>query len=173
MMVSLGKDIILRKPAPSDADDLLAVKNNAKATDKLVGFKESLYSKDDILNWIEFHNSHPREKLFVIYHKGFGAVIGHVGLYEIDHRVRKAGFGILIGDDRCRGKGYGRLCLQYILKLGFEKLGLNRIELEVLEGNEVAFNLYRKSGFKVEGVHRQSQFKNGRYFDITHMAILR
>lgn len=171
-MINLDDRIILRKPEVSDADDLLSVKNNKEAGRLLGGFKEG-YTRDEILKWIDFHRSKADEMLYVIYDITLQKVVGHVGLYDINHRIRKTEFGILIGEDSCRGKGYGSLCLRYMLHVGFMEMGMNRIELTLLDGNMSALNLYEKFGFKIEGVQRQAQYKNGRYYDIIFMSMLK
>lgn len=53
-----------------------------------------------------------------------------------------------------------------------KKLGLNRIDLNVLKSNSAAIGLYEKCGFIVEGLLRKSVFKNGEYHDQLVMSLL-
>lgn len=55
----------------------------------------------------------------------------------------------------------------------FYNLNLRRIQLDVLETNEVAKSLYRKIGFVEEGVKRKAVYKKGEYINEIIMALLR
>lgn len=50
--------------------------------------------------------------------------------------------------------------------------GIHRLQRPVAAGNEAAITLYRKSGFEIEGVLRQSVVVNGRAIDQYMMAKL-
>ena len=100
-------------------------------------------------------------------------LIGDVGLHRIGSRDRQAGFGILIGEKAEWNRGYGTEATRLIVRYGFEALNLHRIWLHVLEHNVRGQRAYEKVGFKVEGVLRQSAFRQGRYWDTVTMGILR
>ncbi len=161
--------LILRKPEQEDAETLYHLKNNQETNDLLGGFTTG-YDKESIKNWILFHNNAKNECLYIIEEHSTKKVIGHVGLYNIDHRIRKAEFAIMIGDKNSRGKGYGSICTDFMIDFGFNQLNLNRIELSLLSTNKVAYQLYLKKGFQKEGLLKQAQFKNGAYIDVVLMA---
>lgn len=161
--------LILRKPEQDDAEVLYKLKNDQETNDMLGGFTTG-YDKEGIKDWISFHNNAKNECLYLIQEKSSEKVIGHVGLYNIDHRVRKAEFAIMIADKNMRGKGYGSLCTDFMLEFGFNQLNLNRIELSLLSTNRLAYDLYLKKGFIEEGLLKQAQFKNGSYIDVILMA---
>lgn len=60
-----------------------------------------------------------------------------------------------------------------MLRHAFSDLGLNRVELTVLESNSRARSIYEKEGFALEGTLRAAAWKNGRYEDMHVMSILR
>jgi RimJ/RimL family protein N-acetyltransferase len=171
-MYELNETLLLRKFETEDINSLYLVKNNIEAKSLLGGFSNG-YSKEDIKKWIDYHNNKNDEVIFAIYNNNIHDIIGHVGLYNIDFRIRKAEYAILIADHANRGKGYGALCTQFMLSYGFEQLNLKRIELSVLEDNVKAISLYYKNGFEKEGVLRNAQFKNGKYHNVLLMAKLR
>lgn len=72
-----------------------------------------------------------------------------------------------------RGKGVGSFALEGMLYHAFRDLGLNRVELDVLETNARARHMYEKAGFTVEGVRRQAVFKDGGFVDMVQMGLLR
>ncbi len=100
-------------------------------------------------------------------------LIGNVALHRIQSRDRQAGFGILIGEKEEWSRGYGTEATRLIVRYGFDALNLHRIWLHVLEHNERGRRAYEKVGFRVEGVLRQSAFREGRYWDTITMGILR
>ena len=86
---------------------------------------------------------------------------------------RNAEFAIYIGDNKNKGKGYSKEACNKALEFAFNKLGLNRIYLTVLDENKVAINLYIKCGFVNEGQLRKSVFKNGIFKNEIIMSILK
>ena len=171
-MKIISDKILLRKPEPDDLEALYSLKNDEESSALLGGFSTGFY-KEAISDWIKFHNKAANEVLYMIQDIESEKLIGHVGFYNINYRVRKAEFAILIADKNFRGKGYGDLCTKYMINYGFNQLNLNRIELSVLTTNINAIVLYEKNGFVKEGVQKQAQFKNGSYIDVILMANLR
>lgn len=53
----------------------------------------------------------------------------------------------MIGDDDYRGKGIGRITLDFLLPYANEKLGLSALTLQVDKRNELAVKLYKSRGF--------------------------
>ncbi len=171
-MKELNEFLLLRKPEAIDVEMLYQLKNDSETNELLGGFTLG-YSMEDIKDWITFHNSAQDECLYLIEERKTAKIIGHVGLYKIDYRIRKAEFAILIADKDARGKGYGKMCTDFMLDFGFQQLNLNRIELALLSTNTIAYNLYMNRGFEKEGILKEAQFKNGNYIDIILMAKLK
>ncbi len=101
-----------------------------------------------------------------------GRHIGHVGLYDIDWKDRKAEYGILIGDKAAWGRGYGLDASNALLGYAFRELNLHRIFVRVLARHERAIRLYDKIGFQAEGRLREDIFRGGAYQDTLLMGIL-
>ncbi len=101
------------------------------------------------------------------------SMIGGCGFFNVDGRNRSAEFGIMIGDKSCWNQGYGTEAVRLLVRLGFRTLNLNRIYLRVFENNPRAIRSYEKAGFIHEGRQRQAEYKEGRYFDLLVMSILR
>jgi len=169
-MIVLDNKICLRKADLKDIDALYEVKNDKKAAALLGGFSNG-YSKLDIESWIVSHNNNKNEVLYLIETIEDSKVIGHVGLYDIDFRVRKAEFAILIAGETNQGKGYGSLCTKFMIDYAFSELNIRKITLSLLSDNTRAFSLYQKYGFVQEGLLKNEQFKNGKYHDVILMAL--
>lgn len=94
-------------------------------------------------------------------------------LSGIDWVNRSAELHIMAAPGDARGKGVGSYSLKAMVSHAFGDLGLNRVELDVLESNARARHLYEKLGFSYEGVRRQAVWKPDGYVDLMHMALLR
>jgi len=117
--------------------------------------------------------SDPQQVLFAIEIVADARHIGNCGLKGIAPRVRKAELWMYLGDPSCWGKGYGTEACRALLRFGFERLNLNRIHLYTPAYNQPAVSLYKKLGFKTEGVLRQDVFQDGQYHDAVVMGLLR
>jgi diamine N-acetyltransferase len=100
-------------------------------------------------------------------------LIGNCGIFDLNRTVRSAEVGLFIGDKSCWNKGYGTEVMRALLRLGFEKLNLNRIYLRVDEGNQGGIRAYEKAGFVHEGRLRQAAYVEGNYQDMFIMSVLR
>ena len=99
--------------------------------------------------------------------------IGNTGLHNAEMTTREAEFGIFIGEKDFWNKGYGKEAILLTLQHGFEDLNLNRIFLYVFENNPRAIASYKAAGFVHEGTLREAIFKNGRYYNVSVMSVLR
>ncbi len=170
MIVTIG-EVILRPPELSDVEELYLQKNDPAVTRELGGFSKG-YSRQGITDWIAYHRSTANELLLVIAHAGTNKCLGHIGLYQIDHRIGQAEFAIMVGDTSSHRRGVGKGTSRFMLQYGFEQLKLNRIALQVLESNAGARALYTSLGFSEEGRLRQGQFRDGQYVDVMLMSLL-
>lgn len=105
--------------------------------------------------------------------QGVWRPIGNTGFLDFDWRNRCAEIGIFIGEKELWSQGYGGKMLRLMLRHGFDTLNLNRIYLHVFETNPRGVRAYEKVGFVHEGRLRKAIFKNGHYFDILVMSVLR
>jgi RimJ/RimL family protein N-acetyltransferase len=100
-------------------------------------------------------------------------MIGNSGFFNLEWRNRNAELGILIGDKTRWNQGYGTEVMRLLLRHGFTTLNLHRIYLRVFESNPRAIRAYEKAGFVHEGRQRQAEFRDGRYWDVLFMSVLR
>jgi ribosomal protein S18 acetylase RimI-like enzyme len=84
-----------------------------------------------------------------------------------DH-VGVLGMGVV---SEYRGNGIGHALIRSVLESAKAR-GLKRIELVVREKNLAALSLYRKVGFRVEGIKHQAARLDGEYENIISMALL-
>jgi [ribosomal protein S5]-alanine N-acetyltransferase len=165
------ESVVLRRPEERDVDQLYEFRNDWSVAESLVGFSTG-YSRRDLVEWVERHRTQRNEVLWAIAERENDRCIGHVGLYNVDHRVRKADFGILIGDTAWHGRGVGTSVSSAVMDYAFRQLNLHRVQLFVLEDNSRARHLYEKLGFRMEGTLRDDQFRNGSFCASICMGIL-
>ena len=94
-----------------------------------------------------------------------------MGLSNISKPNKNADLFIAIGEDDYRGKGIGKIAMEWIIDYGFNKLKLHKINLGVIKDNTPPVNLYKSLGFVVEGEMKDEVFYKGRFYDFLSMAI--
>ncbi len=67
------------------------------------------------------------------------------------------------------GKGIGYEMFNHLFKWSGTN-GVRRLELLVIAENIRAINLYKKVGFRIEGVRENATYKDGKYYDEYYMA---
>ena len=80
-----------------------------------------------------------------------GVPVGTITLYHLSADGREAEWGRLVVDPQQRGQGYGRRALGLLIAHA-RAAGVRKLRCEVLEGNDVAANLYTEAGFRRTGV---------------------
>ncbi|WP_164491601.1 GNAT family N-acetyltransferase [Staphylospora marina] len=101
-----------------------------------------------------------------------GVPVGTAELSSIDRLNGSARIRRVLISPECRGAGWGGRLIRELLRIGFEELGLHRMELGVFDFNEAAIRCYEKAGFVREGVSRECRRVEGRYWNLVHMGIL-
>jgi ribosomal-protein-alanine N-acetyltransferase len=168
-MIDLG-DVSLRALELKDVEYLYTYRNDWKVIQHLGGFSAG-YSRANLEDWVKRHSNRPDEVLWTIADAATDQCIGHVGLYQIDNRVRKGQFAILVGDKAFWGKGLGKRVTLAVVAWAFEQLNLHKISLQVLTNNRRATHIYESVGFRAEGVLRDEQFRDGHFLDLMLMAV--
>ena len=95
---------------------------------------------------------------------GLGILMNHGNL-----RKKHVGVITLMVNSDYQNKGVGSLLMDKLINLS-ESINIIRLELCVFRDNYKAINLYKKFGFKEEGIKVKSALKNGEYIDEIMMA---
>jgi RimJ/RimL family protein N-acetyltransferase len=114
-----------------------------------------------------------KEIELAIINKEDDQLIGITGMHSINWISRSGEFRILIGEKDYWGKGLGKEVTQLMCAYGFNKLNLEKVWLGVTKSNERAYQTYVNCGFVIEGELRNEVFRNGVYYNVTRMSILR
>jgi len=97
--------------------------------------------------------------------------IGNIKLGGISWIHRFADLGIIIGEKKYWGRGYGSEACRLLLKYAFECLNLNKVTLGVYGTHEAAIEAYKKAGFKTEGRLTGMMRLKNKYVDKVIMGI--
>lgn len=100
----------------------------------------------ELRQYIESNNDSPDKLLLGIFDED--KHIGNVKL-ECDFKIKKAVFGILIGEKEYWNRGIGKKITARMVNYAFQELGMLFVELGVLKKHTNAIKLYKTVGFFV------------------------
>lgn len=169
-----GNRIILREYRQEDFAYMRKWVNDYEITKYLSDlfiYPQSVKDTESFLN--SMIEGRPNMKGFVIAHKDTEEYIGQLDLAKIDWPSRVATIGVVIGTKENLGKGYGTEAIKLLQEFAFNKLNLNKLELQVRAFNERAISCYKKCGFIEEGRIRENFYVDGKYTDTIHMGLLK
>ena len=165
-----GEYITLRPITAEDAEDVFDSLSDQEAM-RLTGTQQAFTREqvrafcarvahaDDRLDYAVTLSNDPRYR-------------GEVVLNNIDWTNKSANFRIAISGPENREKGYGTEAARLVLEHAFNTLELHRIALEVFAFNVRAQHVYKKLGFRQEGVLRDALLWKGEYHDAVVMSLL-
>jgi len=107
-----------------------------------------------------------------IVRKGNDKLIGTCGIYDWNKTSHSAEIGYDL-DPAYWGQGIMTEALRAILKYGFERIQLNRIQAIIDSKNAKSIRLVRRLEFKKEGVLRQRSYFRGEFRDDVVFSLLR
>ena len=99
--------------------------------------------------------------------------IGIIQLNNIDWISSNCDFGISIGSNGKRGRGYGMQAMSLLFDYAFFYLNLRKILLKVVKLNIGAIKLYQKMGFTQEGFFIEQYYCNNEYHDVIIMSLFK
>lgn len=101
-----------------------------------------------------------------------GAIAGVVGFHPLrsPHGVGEIGYWL---DEAHQGRGIMTACCRFVIRYGFDRLGLNRIEIPAATENRRSRAIPERLGFKFEGILRQRENLYGKFVDHAMYSLLR
>ena len=162
----------LRTLEPGDIHSLIRWVNDAAVTLYLSQAVAYPVSASDGDGWLEALSRSHTDRVFAI-ETLQGRLIGSVGLHAIGWVDRKAELAVMIGERDCWNRGYGTWAVRETLRRAFEEMSLRRIYLRVASNHEAAIRVYRKCGFRTEGLLRKDRYVGRGYADTLMMSVLK
>lgn len=141
-------EFLLWKPHPSLA-----------YTREYLQFVATHYEIGDFFDWAIVWHEHEK-------------MIGTCGFTRFDYTNNVGEIGYVI-NPIYRGMGVADEAVREVMRFGFERLKLNRIEAKFMEGNAASRRVMEKTGMTFEGFHRKAMKIKGKYETIGICSILR
>lgn len=165
--------LLLRKMRPSDRSDMFEYACRDDVTRYLVW--QPHFDEDYTLQYLTYIESRYKSGSFydwAVVIKDSGKMIGTCGFTRFDHESDCAEIGYVI-NPKYRGMGIAAEAAREVVRFGFERLALHRIEAKFMYGNEASLRVMQKLGMKFEGYHRDAMLVKGAYRTIGVSSILR
>lgn len=165
-----GKRVVLRAMELGDVEFIKGMFNDPELENLVTGwsFPLSTYSQEQ---WMKSHFDDKTNFRFVIETEEEGA-IGIATLTGIDWKNRRATHGMKLANKERRAKGLGTDTVMAVMRYAFDELGLNRLDGSWFDMNEASKAMYKKCGWREEGVRRQYMYKRGEFRDLVVVGIL-
>lgn len=99
--------------------------------------------------------------------------LGFCAVEEIDwvSRHGEVAFAMLGGKCTIPHNDNARSALGQLLRFAFEEINLNKVYINVIDGNEIR-EILSEFGFVAEGSQREAVFKKGQFLDVTVYSLL-
>lgn len=162
--------ICLRLMTYGDTENIIKWRNSDSVRKNFI--YQGLFTKESHENWIRTMVETGKVVQMIIVETSTDKPVGSVYVRDIDYAHHKAEYGIFIGEDSARGKGYGTAAAKLMVRYCFEELGIHKLMLRVYAENQQAIRSYEKAGFEKEAYLRDDVYVDGKYRDIVLMAIL-
>lgn len=101
-----------------------------------------------------------------------GEFIGSLGIHDLDLPHKHTALGYWI-DHRHQGKGIVTGCVRVLIDYLFDKMELNRVQINCNVEDNRSRAIPERLGFTQEGVLRQVEFLNGRFGDWAVYGLLK
>jgi ribosomal-protein-serine acetyltransferase len=125
---------------------------------------------EEFIKTIVTQSGKKKDEVFTIwYNQEFAGLIGFKDTDWINHKT-ELGYWLI---EKMQGKGIIIACMQKLIKIGFNKLGMNRIQVKVACGNEKSAAIPKRLRFKLEGTERAGEFHHGKYLDLEVYSLLK
>jgi ribosomal-protein-serine acetyltransferase len=100
------------------------------------------------------------------------SIIGRIGLNHIDRVNKNASIGYWIIKN-AEGKGITSKSCEMLIRYGFQKLGLQRIEIRAATTNLKSQAIPKRFCFSQEGILRQAELVNHQFLDLVVFSVLK
>jgi RimJ/RimL family protein N-acetyltransferase len=153
-----GQKVRLRAKTTDDARDDYAWQRDPELSRLDASPVLTMPFADYLLSYVNYLNTPPTKGCRYAIDDLDGRHIGNCTYYNVDWIAGDAEVGIMIGDRRYQGKGYGTDAFSAMVDFIFLNTGLKRLHLKTLVWNRRAQNCFRKCGFTEYGRHREDGY---------------
>ena len=172
-----GKKVNLRPVKEEDAEKFIQWVNDQEVTQYLIMFMPITLMQEK--EWVKNVSCKDNE-LFLVIETKDGEAIGTTGFHQINWKDRNASHGIMIGNKKYWGGGFGTEAGMLLFNYAFQEFGLNKINSNLIGCCQIlyldcvshcyqstrSYNIrYICSRFKIVGRMRKQVFRKGSFHD--------
>ena len=154
----------------SDVDNIMTWVNNPEVVKNLQHFNKKFTRKDE-LDYVKKMQASKNDFVFSFF-TDTGDYVGQGGIHQISWDNKLGRLSLVIKREHWN-KGYAQEILPALINYTFRKLKLHKVWLMHWKENKKAAYLYKKFGFKKEGILKEEYFWKGRYHDMVRMVIIK
>ncbi|MBQ7145187.1 MAG: GNAT family N-acetyltransferase [Lachnospiraceae bacterium] len=164
-----GKRVYLRAMEAEDMEMYREMMNDGEISRQVVGWSFPVSQKEQS----EWYNKavFSADKRFTICLKENGKAVGMATLTDIDWVNRSAFHGIKLHPDCPKRENIGTDAVMALMEYAFCQLNLHRLDGAWLVSNTASAGLYKKCGWKEEGIKKEAVFRDGAYRDLAISGI--
>jgi RimJ/RimL family protein N-acetyltransferase len=123
------------------------------------------YTLEDVKDYVRRINDSPNDFLFGIFLTKTNQHIGNIKIGEINHTHRFGNVGIIIGEKKYWGKGFGTQSISLATKIAFQQLNLNSLTAGVYSSNDSSYRAFLNAGWEEVGRYKKYRFFEGEFID--------
>jgi len=155
--------VTLKPLTPGNLSPFYTWLNDEEVIKYSLSLFQKLNSKSEIENWYKTLLENKNNDLqFGIYLKESSKFVGYCGICNISKNK---------GEGEYWGKGISSFVTSEIIKIGFDKLELERIFLTVSEPNIGGIKSYERAGFKQIDIIKNASFRENKFHNKLVMEI--
>ena len=143
---------------------------NDKEVVKLTEARHRKWDEDSVKRYIRESNVDGVSQLVGIFLRESDKHIGNIRLFNFSTKHKRAELGIMLFDKSQWSKGYGTEALRAITNYVFNELKLHKICADYYSVNVASSEMFKKAGFKIEGVFKEHFLLDGNYVDSVRVA---
>lgn len=166
-----GKKTALRSITMDDATEEYVAWLNDKEVVENLQTVSGVYTMQMLKDFLERTISQEGVCMFMILDKDSQQSIGTLKIHNISRTHGTCNLGMIIGNKKYWGGGYGTDALRTGLSFAFNQLGLRKVCEAANVSNTVSLAMCRRVGFREEGILREQVLSKGKYEDKIMLAI--
>ena len=157
--------LTLREIEISDVNEKYVLWINNPAVNRFLESRFTLASIDTLTEYVNKQIHDPNTIFFAIIENKHSEHIGNIKLGPINRMHQRGEIGIIIGEQKYWGKGYGTAAIDLLKHFAFTSLKLHKLTSGCYSLNEASIKSFKNCGFEVEGIRKSHYLYSGKYVD--------
>jgi ribosomal-protein-alanine N-acetyltransferase len=170
--IAVGRGVLLRPARPEDRREFVALLRASRA--HLRPWEPRVRDPDGSGRFARFLGARasPDARRWLVCRRSDGAIVGGVSLNHVVRGVfQNAAIGYWLGAAHT-GRGHMTEAVRLAVGHAFRRMGLHRVEANVIPENRASKGVVRRAGFRKEGLSPRFLKIDGRWRDHERWAVL-